>query len=109
LRRNCQVFAFACKLIMNRLTAWFAAALTGWALLTGTALAAQPLLAPAELKALLGKPEVRIIDIRSPKAYDEKHIPGAVSAPYGTWRGPASNPGELPDLAKLTALVQRWA
>jgi thiosulfate/3-mercaptopyruvate sulfurtransferase len=29
-----------------------------------------------------------------------------VNAPYGTWRGPASNPGELPALPKLTTLVQ---
>lgn len=97
----------ACKLIMNRLTAWFAAALIGCALLTGPALAAQPLLTPVELKALQGQPGVRVIDIRSPKAYDEKHIPGAVSAPYGSWRGPASNPGELPEQPRLTALVQR--
>lgn len=92
---------------MNRITGWIAAALAAWALMTGQSLAAQALLAPAELKALQAQPGVRIIDIRSPKAYDDKHIPGAVSAPYGTWRGPASNPGELPDLPRLTALVQR--
>lgn len=74
---------------------------------TFSAWAAQPLLAPAELKALLGKPEVRVIDIRPPRAFAENRIPGAVSAPYGSWRGPASNPGELPDLAKLTAQVQK--
>jgi thiosulfate/3-mercaptopyruvate sulfurtransferase len=74
---------------------------------TFSAWAAQPLLAPADLSALLGKPEVRVIDIRPPKDYAQGRIPGAVSAPYGTWRGPASNPGELPDLAKLTAQVQK--
>ncbi|HEY0885047.1 MAG TPA: rhodanese-like domain-containing protein [Ramlibacter sp.] len=68
--------------------------------------AAQPLLAAAELKALLGNPSVRVIDIRDPKSYAGQHIPGAVNAPYGKWRGPASNPGELPELPKLTALVQ---
>jgi thiosulfate/3-mercaptopyruvate sulfurtransferase len=68
--------------------------------------AAQPLLTPAELKAHLGNPNVRVIDIRDPKAYATQHIPGAVNAPYGKWRGPASNPGELPELSKLTALVQ---
>ena len=68
--------------------------------------AAQPLLTPAELKALLGNPAVRVIDIRDPKSYAGQHIPGAVNAPYGKWRGPASNPGELPELPKLTALVQ---
>lgn len=70
-------------------------------------LAAPPLLAPAELNALLKSPAVRVIDIRDPKAYADKRIPGAVSAPYGEWRGPAANPGELPELPKLTALVQR--
>jgi len=72
----------------------------------GLSFAAQPLLAPAELKALLGNPSVRVIDIRDPKSYAGQHIPGAVNAPYGKWRGPASNPGELPELPKLTALVQ---
>lgn len=71
------------------------------------ALAAQPLVSPAELDALRSNPAVRIIDVRDPKSYAANHIPGAVSAPYGTWRGPASNPGELPDLTKLTTLVQR--
>lgn len=72
----------------------------------GLSFAAQPLLTPAELKPLLGNPSVRVIDIRDPKSYAAQHIPGAVNAPYGKWRGPASNPGELPELPKLTALVQ---
>lgn len=68
--------------------------------------AAQPLLSPAELMAKLSDANVRIIDIRDAKSYAAKHIPGAVNAPYGQWRGPASNPGELPGLPKLTTLVQ---
>ena len=75
-------------------------------LLGVNALAAQPLLTPAELNASLSKPNVRVIDIRDPQSYAAGHIPGAVSAPYGQWRGPAGNPGELPALPKLTALVQ---
>lgn len=70
------------------------------------ALAAQPLLTPAELKAQLSRPDVRVIDIRDAKAFGASHIPGAVNAPYGKWRGAASNPGELPELPKLTALVR---
>lgn len=70
------------------------------------ALAAQPLLSPAELNARLKDPAVRVIDIRDAKAYGEQHIPGAVNAPYGSWRGAPTNPGELPELPKLTALVQ---
>jgi thiosulfate/3-mercaptopyruvate sulfurtransferase len=92
---------------MKRLVGWMAAALLAGAVLQGNARAVQPLLTPAELKDLQGGAGVRIIDIRSPKAYDDRHIPGAVSAPYGTWRGPAGNPGELPDLPRLTGLVQR--
>jgi len=71
------------------------------------ALAAPPLLTPAELQAKLEEPQLRIIDIRSPKTFDKQHIPGALSAPYSSWRGPASNPGELPDIGRLTRLVQQ--
>jgi thiosulfate/3-mercaptopyruvate sulfurtransferase len=72
----------------------------------GLSFAAQPLLTPAELKAQLGEPNLRVIDIRDPKAYAAQHIPGALNAPYGKWRGPATNPGELPALPKLTELVR---
>ncbi len=74
--------------------------------LAGAVLAAQPLLSPQELQARLNDANVRIIDIRDPQAYAAGHIPNAVSAPYGQWRGPATNPGELPHLPKLTTLVQ---
>ncbi|MDE2605352.1 MAG: sulfurtransferase [Burkholderiales bacterium] len=80
----------------------FALALVG----AGASLAAQPLLSPAELKAQLGQPALRVIDIRDAHAFATKHIPGALNAPYGQWRGPASNPGELPPLPQLTALVR---
>jgi thiosulfate/3-mercaptopyruvate sulfurtransferase len=73
----------------------------------GAAFAAQPLLAPTDLKAQLGAPNVRVIDIRAPKVFAEAHIPGAVNAPYEkTWRGPATNPGEVPPIEKLTATVR---
>jgi thiosulfate/3-mercaptopyruvate sulfurtransferase len=68
--------------------------------------AAQPLLSPAELLTMLDDQNVRVIDVRDAKSYAANHIPGAVNAPYGQWRGPASNPGELPTLPKLTTLVQ---
>jgi thiosulfate/3-mercaptopyruvate sulfurtransferase len=74
--------------------------------LTSVVLAAQPLLTPAELQTKLTDPTVRVIDIRDPKSYAANHVPGALSAPYGKWRGPAGNPGELPALNKLTELVQ---
>jgi thiosulfate/3-mercaptopyruvate sulfurtransferase len=84
-------------------------ALCGWA--SGAALAAPPLLSPAELSALLKDPvraeQLRIVDIRDPKTYATQHLPEAQNAPYAQWRGPTSNPGELPPLPKLTALVQQ--
>lgn len=81
----------------------FAAALTAaqWVA------AAQPLLTPAQLTAIqTTAPQLRVIDIRDPQSYGGQHIPGAANAPYGQWRGPATNPGELPDVSKLTQLVQ---
>lgn len=72
----------------------------------GFAAAAQPLLTPEQLQPLLQQSDVRLIDIRDPKSYEAGHIAKAASAPYGKWRGPATNPGELPDQPKLVTLVQ---
>ncbi len=83
----------------------FAILLSGL-LVTASGFAAQPLLSPQELQARLTKPQLRVIDVRDAKAYAADHIPGAVNAPYGQWRGPATNPGELPPLPTLTQLVQ---
>jgi len=66
-----------------------------------------PVLAAQELEPLRTAAAVRIIDIRPEAAYTENHIPGAVSAPYAAWRGPADNPGKLPELTKLAQLVQQ--
>ncbi|HEX7386169.1 MAG TPA: sulfurtransferase [Castellaniella sp.] len=68
--------------------------------------AGQPLLTPAQLDATRQAPEVRVIDIRPADQYAAGHIPGAVSAPYAQWRGPANNPGKLPPVAQLTDLVR---
>ncbi|MHA3978528.1 sulfurtransferase [Halovulum sp. GXIMD14794] len=48
----------------------------------------------------------RILDIRSPEDFAKGHLPGAVNAPYGDWRGPADNPGELIDTATLQQLLR---
>ena len=90
---------------MKFLSRSLSAAVAG-VLFSSYAMAAQPLLSPLELQAKLADPQLRIIDIRDAKSYQAGHIPGAVNAPYGQWRGPATNPGELPELPKLTALVQ---
>lgn len=73
--------------------------------LAGTALAAGPLLSPRQLQDLLHQGAV-VLDISDAPAYALQHIPGALSAPYGRWRGPADNPGALLPLARLTQLVQ---
>lgn len=79
---------------------------------TGAMAQIAPLLTPAELQPLLGRSDVRIVDIRQGKAadnvdlYQAAHIPGAVSAPYSRWRGPKENPGALPALDKLTATIR---
>ncbi len=92
----------ACTLLL-RVSQWLAGAL----LLVSVAHAAEPLVSPAQLNALLKDGAVRIVDVREAGAYALQHLPGAVSAPYFTrWRGPASNPGLVPPLADLTALVQ---
>lgn len=80
--------------------------LLGGLLAAASGFAAQPLLSPQELQARLSSPQLRVIDVRDAKAYAAEHIPGAVNAPYGLWRGPAANPGELPPLPRLTQLVQ---
>lgn len=74
---------------------------------SGWALAAPPLLSAEQLQPLLQAPHVRVVDIRDPKSFAAQHVPGAVNAPYSQWRGPATNPGELPDNDKLVALLQK--
>ena len=84
-------------------------ALGGLALALGASTAswaAQPLLNPAQLDAVRQTPQVRVIDIRPADQYAAGHVPGAVSAPYAQWRGPANNPGKLPPVAQLTDLVR---
>lgn len=76
------------------------------ALVASVAVSAAPLLTPAELDALLPDDMVRVVDTRGDDDFAQAHIPGAVSAPYGQWRGPASNPGELVPMDQLTTLVQ---
>lgn len=77
------------------------------ALAAGAAMAAEPLLAPAQLQTRLQNAEtLRVVDVRPPEAFAKGHIAGAVSAPYSQWRGPATNPGALVELPALTRLVQ---
>ncbi len=70
-----------------------------------------PLLTPVELSAIQADTKPLIIDIRAAagdgnSAYAEGHIPGAVNAPYGLFRGPAENPGALVPEGKLQEVLR---
>lgn len=65
------------------------------------------LLGAEDLKPLLGRPDVRLLDIRAPQDYAAGHVPGAVNTPYGQYRGPADNPGKLPAAEQLTQVLRR--
>src|SRR5690606_7878632 len=68
----------------------------------------QPLLEATELsEALAADQQLQIIDIRSAEDYAAGHIPGAISAPYGQWRGPSHNPGQLADNLYFETLVRQ--
>ena len=64
------------------------------------------LVTPAGLSALIGEGGVTVLDIRSPEAYGAGHVAGALSAPYGSWRGPRENPGARMSDARLTERLQ---
>jgi thiosulfate/3-mercaptopyruvate sulfurtransferase len=97
---------------MTRITAAIAAFL----LMTGTAWAEfGPLVDTADLAASIQTDAPVILDIRAPRAaegqpnvetYTAGHIPGALNAPYGRFRGPAENPGQQPSEADLTTLLR---
>lgn len=62
------------------------------------------MLEPAQLaNILLASPNVRVIQVTGD--YNAGHIPGAISVPYTQFRGPNENPGAVPNLTRLTALV----
>ena len=82
---------------------WLLAGIWG---LAATGWAASPLVSPAELQALAQAGAGRIVGGGGAGAPALQHLPGAVSAPYARWRGPATNPGLVPPLPELTALVQ---
>ena len=64
-----------------------------------------PLLEPAQLKSLLdAEQNIRVIQVTGD--YASGHIEGSLNAPYARFRGPQSNPGELPPMTQLTEVVQ---
>lgn len=113
------VIAIVAALGMTLLTTTAAASQTGQnatpAQAGGRPAAAQPLISPQELRALLEQRNVRVLDIREltqgdgvTPNYAAGHIPGAVAAPYSYIRGPESNPGQVPSDGELSRLFREW-
>lgn len=67
-----------------------------------------PLLSPAELAEVLDAGDPLVLDIRSAdeKGYAGGHLEDAVNAPYGLFRGPETNPGQVPSEAELTQVLR---
>ncbi|MFT4149810.1 MAG: rhodanese-like domain-containing protein [Paracoccaceae bacterium] len=63
-----------------------------------------PLVTPTEIQAAEAARPI-VLDTRGP-AYDQGHIPGAISAPYGLFRGPAENPGALVPVDELQSRLR---
>lgn len=88
----------------------FAVATTLVATLTaGAASAASfgPLVTPTQLAEQAPEVQPLILDIRD-KGYDQGHLPGAISAPYASFRGPEKNPGEVPATDALEATFESY-
>lgn len=60
-----------------------------------------PLLGPQQVKQLLGKPNVVILDATARQYYMRAHIPGAVFTDYGQWR----LKGMLPPVERMERLI----
>jgi len=66
-----------------------------------------PLVDPAGLRSALETTTApTVLDIRSAEAYREGHVPGALNAPYGLFRGPSDNPGQLVSEEHMTQVLR---
>ncbi len=68
----------------------------------GRAPARIPQITVAELRSLLGKDDLQVIDVRRPAEYADGHVPGAVHAPLDRIVGDAAS---RLDLARPTAVI----
>lgn len=91
------------------------AALSGFSLSPVAAQTIEPIISPADLKTLVEKNAVRVLDIREIFQTDGKtpnfaagHIPGSIPTPYSSIRGPAANPGQMISEEKFSELVGKW-
>ena len=61
-----------------------------------------PVIDSFTLTDLVEDNSVKVLEIRSDEnAFLKQHIPGSVHMSYGEFRGPETNPGQLPDLREL--------
>ncbi|MBE0454689.1 MAG: sulfurtransferase [Roseovarius sp.] len=65
-----------------------------------------PLVDVGGLRAAIEAEAPVVLDIRARSAFERGHIPGALNAPYGVFRGPAENPGQLVTEAHLTEVLR---
>ncbi|MEI4232877.1 sulfurtransferase [Roseovarius sp. D22-M7] len=65
-----------------------------------------PLVEPSDLRAAMTMTEPTVLDIRSAETYREGHVPGALNAPYGLFRGPSDNPGQLVSEGHMTEVLR---
>jgi thiosulfate/3-mercaptopyruvate sulfurtransferase len=64
------------------------------------------LLEPSELKAILDRDNLLIIDLCNPALYQQKHVPGAVHLSGSLlMAGTAPTPGKLPPLEQLSKII----
>lgn len=65
-----------------------------------------PLVDPAGLREAIDTTDPVVLDIRSAAAYEDGHVPGALNAPYGLFRGPSDNPGQLVSEDHITQVLR---
>lgn len=66
----------------------------------------QPLVGSQELAASLKTTQPVLLDIRA-EGYEEGHVDDAISAPYGLFRGPKENPGQVVDVEQLEETFEK--
>lgn len=66
-----------------------------------------PLTDPEAVTQAQAAEKVIVLDIRTGADYEAGHIPGALPAPYGLFRGPAENPGELVAEDAMTEVLRK--
>ena len=65
-----------------------------------------PLTDPEGVTQAQATQEAIVLDIRTRAAYETGHVPGSIPAPYGLFRGPADNPGQMVPEDKMTEVLR---